>query len=458
MNKAGIGEQESGSGKTGIAGKRVAITTLGCKTNQFESAAMSESLAAAGYKSVPFNRSADVYIINTCTVTAKSDAESRKLIRRAARLNPDSRIVVTGCYAQLASGEIAALPNVSLVLGNSEKKGISSLLETLAGESKIQVADIGNEKGAAGLHLESFSEHTRVFLQVQNGCDSFCAYCIVPYARGRSRSVPFDEVLAGARKSASAGFREIVLTGIHLGAYGLDLEPVRSLFGLVQGIAADGFVGRLRIGSVEPNEVTAELIDYMAASRIICPHLHLPLQSGSAAVLAAMGRDYIPDFIVALVNKLVARIPDIAIGFDVIAGFPGESEENHAATCRLIESLSIAYLHVFPYSSRPGTAAAEMPGHLHQAVVKHRASELRRVGERKKIEFAKRFMGRDLQVLVQGVGGSGITRNYLNVKFDGDAALVGDEVIVRITGVNPDGGCRGLILPGSRTPDAAISV
>ena len=350
------------------------------------------------------------------------------------------------------------MPNVSLVLGNSEKKGIASLLETLAGESKIQVADIGKEKGAAGLHLESFSEHTRAFLQVQNGCDSFCSYCIVPYARGRSRSVPFDEVLAGARKSASAGFSEVVLTGIHLGAYGLDLEPVRTLFGLVQGIAADGFVRRLRIGSVEPNEVTAEFIDYMASSQIICPHLHLPLQSGSASVLAAMGRDYTPEFIVDLVDKLVAKIPDISIGFDVIAGFPGESDANHAATCRLIESLPIAYLHVFPYSSRPGTAAAEMPGHLSSTVVKRRASELRRLGERKHLEFAERFMGRDIQVLVQGDGSSGITRNYLNVRLNGAAAFVGEEVIVRVTGVNPDGGCRGFLLPGSRTPDAAISV
>jgi len=436
--------------------RRVALTTLGCKTNQFESAAMSESLAAAGYENVPFNQYADVYVINTCTVTAKSDAESRKLIRRAARLNPAARIVVTGCYAQLASGEIAELANVSLVLGNSEKKGIAKLLETLSGEAKIRVADIGSEKDAEGLHLESFAEHTRAFLQVQNGCDSFCAYCIVPYARGRSRSVPFAEVLAGARKSASAGFREIVLTGIHLGAYGLDLEPKRSLFELVQGVAADGFVRRLRVGSLEPNEVTAEFIAYLAVSPVICPHLHLPLQSGSQPVLAAMGRDYTPEFIAALVGRLVAAVPDISIGFDVIAGFPGESEACHADTLRLLESLPIAYLHVFPYSSRPGTAAAEMPGHLPAAIVKRRAEELRRLGERKKLEFAVRFIGRELQVLVQGDGRSGIARNYLSVKLEGDAALSGDEIIVRISGVNPDGSCRGYCLHDSRSQDAAI--
>jgi len=436
--------------------KRLSITTLGCKTNQFESAAMSEALTAAGYESVPFSPVADLYIVNTCTVTAKSDAESRKLIRRAARLNPAARIVVTGCYAQLASKEIADLPNVSLVLGNSEKKGIVALLEALAGESRIQVADIGSEKGTAGLHLESFAEHTRAFLQVQNGCDSFCSYCIVPYARGRSRSVPFDEVLAGVRKSASAGFGEIVLTGIHLGAYGLDLEPKRSLFELVRGIAADGCVKRLRIGSIEPNEVTAAFIEYLAAAPIICPHLHLPLQSGAGPVLAAMGRDYTPEFITGLVGRVVASLPDVSIGFDMIAGFPGESDGDHAATCRLIESLPVAYLHVFPYSSRPGTAAALMPGHLPASIVKQRAEELRILGERKRLEFAGRFIGRELRILVQGAGRSGIARNYLSVRLEGDVAPVGAEITVRISGVNPDGSCRGIPLAGSHTRDGAI--
>lgn len=435
--------------------KRVAITTLGCKTNQFESAAMSEALAGAGYQAVPFNESADVYIINTCTVTAKSDAESRRLVRRAARLNPDSQVVVTGCYAQLASAELARLPNVSLVIGNSEKKGIASLLGSLGVAAKIQVSDINKETDAEGLHLESFAEHTRAFLQIQNGCDSFCSYCIVPYARGRSRSVPFDEVTAGARKSAAAGFREIVLTGIHLGAYGLDLEPGRSLLELVQTVAADASVQRLRIGSVEPNEITDEFIRLMADSKAICPHLHLPLQSGSSPVLAAMGRGYTPHFITGLAGRLLAAIPDISIGFDVIAGFPGESEDDHAATCKLIESLPIAYLHVFPYSSRPGTVAAGMPGQLHSSIVKRRAEELRRLGERKKLEFAGRFTGRDLQVLVQGDGRSGIARNFLTVKLTGDVAVAGDEVIVSITAVNPDGSCSGRLIPDTRIQDAA---
>lgn len=416
---------------------------------------MSESLAVAGYESVPFSDAADVYIINTCTVTAKSDAESRRLIRRAARQNPASRVIVTGCYAQLASAELSELPNVSLVMGNSEKRGVVDLLQSLDSSARVQVSDISLDRSSEPLHLESFAEHTRAFLQVQNGCNSFCSYCIVPYARGRSRSVPFDEVLAGARKSASAGFGEVVLTGIHLGAYGLDLAPRRSLLELIQSIDADGSVKRLRIGSVEPNEVSDEFISFMASSKTVCPHLHLPLQSGSDPVLAAMGRGYGSDLIAALAQKLTASLPDISIGFDVIAGFPGESEDAHTATMKLVESLPIAYLHVFPYSSRPGTKAAAMKGHLHSSVIKRRAEELRRLGEKKRAAFAEGFIGRELQVLLQGDGRSGISRNYLTVRIE-EGGAAGEEVVVRISGADPDGTVIGRLLPGSRTQGGAI--
>ncbi|NJD90390.1 MAG: tRNA (N(6)-L-threonylcarbamoyladenosine(37)-C(2))-methylthiotransferase MtaB [Geobacter sp.] len=428
------------SAEAGLS-KRVAITTLGCKTNQFESAGMSESLEQQGYRAVPFSDEADVYIINTCSVTAKSDAESRKLIRRAARLNPAARVVVTGCYAQLAADELSKLPNVSLVIGNSEKRDIARLLANAApGEgASVVVTDIGAESTAGVLHLESFAEHTRAFLQIQNGCNAFCAYCIVPYARGRSRSVAFDEVLAGVARFAAAGFREVVLTGIHLGAYGKDLAGETDLTALLSAIDASGAVNRLRIGSVEPDEVSPQMIGVIASGRHICPHMHLPLQSGSDRVLAAMGRGYTSGEIRALVASLVKALPGIAIGFDVIAGFPGESAADHAATCALLEELPVAYLHVFPYSSRPGTRAATMPGHLDPAVIKERAAELRQIGERKKRNYAAGFVGRELSLLMQG-GNNGITPNYLAVKLAEEAA---GEVPVRITGVNRDGSCRG---------------
>lgn len=423
--------------------KKIAIKTLGCKTNQFESAAILESLVTEGYEIVPFSQAADVYIINTCTVTARTDAESRRLIRRAARLNPDTRIVVTGCYAQLAAPELAGLPNVALVTGNSEKRSIASLLQNLGEEPQIIVSDIGAASKSEGLHLDTFSEHTRSFLQIQNGCNSFCSYCIVPYARGRSRSVPFEEALDGVRNSAEAGFAEVVLTGIHLGAYGLDLEPKRALLELLQRIDAEGIVARLRLGSIEPNEVTEDFICFMAASGTICPHIHLPLQSGSAKILSAMGRSYSPAFVSQLVTRLVSKIPDISIGLDLIAGFPGESEEDHAETCNLVGSLPIAYLHVFPYSSRPGTKAASMPGHLHPSVIKQRAEQLRRIGDRMSLDYAGRFVGRVLPVLIQQDGKSGISRNYLNVGLIGDGHAAGVEMPVLISEIRSDGSCIG---------------
>jgi len=423
--------------------RKVAITTLGCKTNQFESAAMRDSLAKEGFEVVPFNHSADIYIINTCTVTARTDAESRRLVRRAARLNPDSRIVVTGCYAQLSAPELADLPNVALVTGNSEKSGIVSLIRNLGKEPQILVSDIGAASKAEVLHLETFFEHTRAFLQIQNGCDAFCSYCIVPYARGRSRSVPFEEALEGVRRSVQAGFAEVVLTGIHLGAYGLDLRPVRGLLELLQRIDAEGVVARLRLGSVEPNEVTEDFIGFMATSRTICPHIHLPLQSGAANVLSAMGRSYSPALIRDLVTSLASAVPDISVGLDLIAGFPGESEDDHAETCNLIDSLPIAYLHVFPYSSRPGTKAFAMPGHLHSSVIKRRAEELRRIGDTKSLEFAGRFVGRVLPVLIQGDGRSGLARNYLTVRLRGDGLTAGVEMPVAISEGRPDGSCIG---------------
>lgn len=426
--------------------KKVAITTLGCKTNQFESAGMSESLQQQGYQTVPFNEQADVYIINTCTVTAKSDAESRKLIRRAARLNPAAQVVVTGCYAQLAADELSRLPNVSLVIGNSEKRDIARLLETAVqeGGASVSVADISGESTAEPLQLESFAEHTRAFLQIQNGCDAYCAYCIVPYARGRSRSVPFDEVLAGVKRFADAGFREVVLTGIHLGAYGRDLPDKVDLAALLNEVGASGAVNRLRVGSVEPDEVTDVLIDIMASGRHICPHLHLPLQSGSDRVLAAMGRGYRSGEIRTLVDRLVKAMHDIAIGFDVIAGFPGESDADHAATCSLLQELPTAYLHVFPYSRRPGTRAAEMPGHLSPQVIKRRAEELRRIGEEKKLAFASRFVGKELELVMLEGGKRGISGNYLTVSLakSHDAPVAR----VKVLSVTADGGCIGELL------------
>jgi threonylcarbamoyladenosine tRNA methylthiotransferase MtaB len=422
--------------------QRIAITTLGCKINQFESAAMAESLGREGFLVVPFADEADIYLINTCTVTARTDAESRRLIRRARNRQPAAKIVVTGCYAQVAFDQLREMPGVHLILGNSEKKGIAELLREIGEEPRVLVSDISLERQAAGITLESFAEHTRVFLQVQNGCDAFCSYCIVPYARGRSRSVPLAEALDGIKSFAVKGFKEVVLTGIHLGGYGLDLTPRQSLLGLLTAVDEGGLVPRLRVGSIEPTEITTPLVRFFATSEIICPHLHIPLQSGDDRVLERMNRRYNTSRFREVIEDLAAMIPDICIGCDVIAGFPGETDGEFETTYRLIDALPIAYLHVFPFSPRQGTPAATMPSQAPGGVIRERAAALRRLSERKKRAFHERFVGRELEVLVQErkEGGmvKGLSRNYIPVMLPGDDNLINSEISVRITGTGKE--------------------
>jgi threonylcarbamoyladenosine tRNA methylthiotransferase MtaB len=372
-------------------------------------------------------------------VTARTDAESRRLIRRAGRRNPDAKVVVTGCYAQIAFDSLREMPGVDLVLGNMEKKGITGLLKEIGTGPKVMVSDISLEKRAEGVSLESFAEHTRAFLQVQNGCDSFCSYCIVPYARGRSRSVPPGEVLAGIKAFAGKGFREVVLTGIHLGGYGLDLAPPSRLLDLLATVEKQRLVPRLRVGSVEPTEISDEFIDFLAGAKTVCSHLHIPLQGGSDPVLERMNRSYATPQFRAVIDKLVAALPDICIGCDIIAGFPGESDEEFREGLRFVESLPVAYLHVFPFSPREGTPAATMPGHVNSAIIRERAAALRRISDRKRRAYYGRFSGRDLSVLVQERTPDGLlkglSRNYIPVVLSGDDALIGREVTVRVTEV-----------------------
>ncbi len=422
--------------------KKVAITTLGCKTNQFESAAIAESVSNKGFQIVSFSDFADIYIINTCTVTAKSDAESRRLVRRARRQNAAARIVVTGCYAQLAFEEIRHLPGVSLVLGNNEKKEIAELLGKAEDEQLVLVSDISRQHQAEGVTLETFAEHTRAFLQVQNGCDAFCSYCIVPHVRGKSRSVRLDEAVEGVNTFVGKGFKEVVLTGIHLGMYGLDLDPPRNLLDLLRAVDERTALARLRMGSLEPAEVHDPLIDFIAASEIICPHLHIPLQSGDDQVLARMNRDYTTRFYRDVIEKLLSAIPDICIGTDIIAGFPGESEREFEDTFQFLESLPLAYFHVFPFSPRQQTPAATMCGQVKGNVIRERAGILRKLSDLKKEKYYKSFVGRELRVLVQSKepngGYKGLSRNYIPVGICGTSCSINSEVMVRVREVAKD--------------------
>jgi threonylcarbamoyladenosine tRNA methylthiotransferase MtaB len=427
----------------------VAIATLGCKTNQFESAAMHEALTKAGYALVAITEPADIYVINTCTVTGKADAESRRLVRRAGRANPRATIVVTGCYAQVAADAMKDLPGVRMIIGNEEKRDLVELLRSIDDTLQIRISDIMAKDQAAPLSLESFSEHTRAFLQIQNGCEAFCSYCIVPYARGRSRSVPPHEALAGVNRLTHQGFQEIVLTGIHLGAYGLDLQPAGSLLALIQDIERLGVLPRLRIGSLEPQEIDQPFIEALASSTILCPHLHIPLQAGNDAVLQRMNRRYTTSQFQVLVEQLHRSIPGITLGFDLIAGFPGETDSEFQVGYDFIAQLPFATCHVFPFSARAGTPAATMPNQVPTAVIRERAALLRTLGEEKNRLWLQGCLGKTHQVLGQeriGTGEvKGLARNYLPVVYAGGAELLNREVAVRITAVG-NGQARGEIV------------
>jgi len=418
--------------------RTVAIATLGCKTNQFESAAMEERLKEAGFEVIPFEDGAALVIVNTCTVTAATDSQSRNLIRRARRINSVCRVVVTGCYAQVDPEALRRIPGVAVVLGNAEKKDFLRYLETEQSAPLVSVSDIAAEKEAVPLSLTSFAERSRAFLQIQNGCDAFCSYCIIPYARGPSRSVVPDEILAQVRTLADSGYPEVVLTGIHIGGYGADLAPPTTLLDLVRRIERETSLPRLRLGSVEPTEIPDQLIEQMAGSDMLCPHFHIPLQAGSDEVLRRMNRHYGTRFFRELVGRIHGRIPDAAIGFDLIAGFPGETEAEFANTLRLIEELPVSHLHVFPFSRRPGTPAAGMPDQLPGDLIKARAAQLRELGEQKHRRFAGRFIGTVLDLVVEGGRENGycrgLSRNYLAVRFPGGEELQGQRVAVNVTG------------------------
>lgn len=414
-----------------------AVATLGCKTNQFESVAMAEQLERAGFRAVDFAAGADLVVINSCTVTGATDSQSRNLIRRARRLNPQARIIVTGCYAQVDPDRLATLPGVAVVLGNQEKLSLDQHLQALDGAGGVQVADISACKTVEALSLEGFDQRSRAFVQIQNGCDAYCSYCIIPSARGPSRSVQADAVVGQIERLVQNGYPEIVLTGIHIGQYGQDLEPTTDLLALLRRIEASRFQGRLRLGSIEPTEFSADLSRYIAQADWICPHFHIPLQAGHADCLTRMNRHYSPEFYAELVRGLERLCPDVAIGADVIAGFPGETEAEFAATFKLIEQLPISHLHVFPYSRRAGTPAAELPRQVAPAVIKERAAELRRLGEEKHGSYAERFIGKQLELVIEGGEEAGrrkgLSRHYLAVRVPAHAVTPGELVTVAVT-------------------------
>ncbi len=402
------------------------IEQFGCRATQADAAAIERQLRDRGFAAASESASADVVIVNTCTVTASADAQAREAIRKVHARNPATRVIATGCYAQRAPEELAGLPGVSWVVGNSHKPEIPWLVDAMAGEAAggsasgfVPASALGEEKlsllhGPAKILTGNIFEqgtllgapviggegnHTRPVVKIQDGCNSRCAYCVIPFVRGRSRSLEPAQVIGEIARLSAAGYREIVLSGINLGTYGRDLSPRVGLIELLRRILDETGVERLRISSIEPMDVTEELIALFGSSERMAQHFHMPLQSGCDRVLGAMHRWYRAEHYARRVELIRERMPDAAIGADVIAGFPGETDAEHAETVAVIARLPFSYLHVFSFSQRSGTQAAELGNQVPAPVVKNRARELRALGEVKAREFRRSQVGRELRVL-----------------------------------------------------------
>ena len=415
---------------------KIAITTLGCKINQYDSAVIQNRLEG-NHSFVPFDEHADCYVINTCTVTDRADWEARQLVRRAKRLNPAAKVLVTGCYAQVNPDEVARVAGVDVVVGLNRLDDLLRFVDApVTGATQIAVSDVKRERGVAVLGTRALPGHTRAFVKIQEGCNYTCTYCIIPTARGLSRSVTPGAVMEQVKQLADSGYKEIVLTGIHLGGYGHDLSPKIDLTALVEMIAASGLMARLRLSSLDPREMPDRLLDLVAGSDVICPHLHICAQAGDDSILKAMRRNYDTAYYRDLLSRVLERLPDAALGSDIIVGFPGESETQFNASLEYFESLPLTYFHVFPYSLRRGTAATMLPEPVPAAEKKRRARLMRALGERKKQEFCAGFAGKRVSVLVEGKFDKtsglqrGFSRNYLPVLVGGGGVLANREVDV----------------------------
>lgn len=403
--------------------KRFSIVTLGCKVNQFDSEMIIDNLIKNGYELAKPGEKSDIFIINTCTVTHRADFQSRQMIRRAHRLNPSSLIIVTGCYSQVQPESLEKMKEINYILGNKEKEYIAEIISSMEKRKspRIQVSEIKKDQSIIEITVPSFFQHTRAYLKIQDGCNSQCSYCIVPYARGTSRSLPSDKILENMKLLKERGYKEVILTGINIGSYGIDLDQNLNLEKLLKLLEEAETPDRIRLSSIEPFNLSKDLIRIISESTKICPHLHIPIQSGDNDILRYMNRNYDRAFISELIYEIYQKIPYISIGVDIIIGFPGETEDRFRNTYELIERLPISYLHVFPFSLRKGTQAENFDRHVHPMEIKKRTEIIRNLGKKKRLEFYQKFLGKELKVLGLDTKGKereklkGISRNYIHL-------------------------------------------
>ena len=420
--------------------KSVAFYTLGCKLNFSETSSIGRILANDGYTKVAFEQGADVYVINTCSVTDNADKKCKKIVKEALRHNPQAFVAVIGCYAQLKPHEIAKIDGVDLVLGAAEKFNISEYIHSTKKKAVAEVKD-GKIKEVLDYHSSySIGDRTRTFLKVQDGCDYFCSFCTIPLARGKSRSDTIDNVVKQAYEIVGQGIKEIVLTGVNTGDFGVNTGE--NFFQLLQALEKMEGLERIRISSIEPNLLTDEIIELTAQSNKIVPHFHIPLQSGSDAILTAMRRKYLTELYTSRVEKIKTLIPHCCIGVDVIVGFPGEGEEEFLETYNYLNQLDISYLHVFTYSERVNTTANKLPGRVYRHTRADRSKMLHILSDKKRRFFYEQNVGKTYKVLWEADNEQnmmfGFTENYIKVKTTYDPALVNEIAEVKLSELDAD--------------------
>lgn len=438
---------------------KVAFHTLGCKVNFYETEGIWQLFRNEGYEKADFEEKADVYVINTCTVTNTGDKKSRQAIRRAIRRNPEAIIAVTGCYAQTAPAEIAAIPGVDIIIGTQDRDKMMELVRKYQADRQPinAVRNIMKTREFEELDVPEFTGHTRAFLKIQEGCNNFCTFCIIPWSRGLLRSRRPESVLAQARQLVEAGYQEIVLAGIHTGGYGEDLNGY-SLAMLLRDLDKVDGLKRIRISSIEASQIDREILDVLGSSSKMCRHLHIPLQAGDDTVLAAMRRKYTAAEYGRKLEQIYRAMPQVAVTTDVITGFPGETEAMFESGLRFMEGMHFADMHIFPYSKRTGTPAARMEGQISEDEKAGRVSRLMELSARMRLEYSRPFAGQVLEVIPEmgnyaeegEVELIGHSDNYLHIAFSGPRDLAGKLVQVRMTEAGVPH-CRGVLLTEGRT-------
>lgn len=426
--------------------KKVFIATLGCKVNQFESASFKTGFTSHGYQVVSRKEEAELVIINTCAVTSSACAQSRQIIRKSLRKNPSAGVIITGCYAEIEAKEIAQIEELQgknySIVGNCKKDAIVTIgLEADSRMEKFMLGAIDQAKTICKLPVKQFSQRSRAYLRIQDGCENFCTYCIVPYTRGPSRSLPVEDVLEQANTYSQNGHKELVLTGIHLGNYGKDLKPQSDIVKLLQLLSSHTPEIGYRISSLEPLEISASLLNLIKQRANIKPHLHIPLQSGHDEILKKMNRGYTTEQFRQIIDLCHSQIPDISIGIDILAGFPGETDEQFETAKVFLQSLRFSYLHVFPYSKRPGTVAAEFSGQVSKSKKEQRVTELLALSALKQAEFNRNHLGQIRPTLIEKNRDKegrlkGFTDNYIDVRLNGPDHLLNTNSLVKLLSID----------------------